>query len=87
MKEFVSMPRHKFVRYSIANHVSYARLSLKHQAYLAIFSTIMEPTSFEDVGKDFRWVDAMQDETATLESNHTCDVVSLPDSKVHIGCK
>ncbi|XP_075096501.1 putative mitochondrial protein AtMg00820 [Nicotiana tabacum] len=87
MKDFVSLPRHKSMPYSITNYVSYAGLSPKYQAYLAAFSTIVEPTSFEKVVKDPRWVDAMQAKIATLESNHTWYVVSLPDEKVPIGCK
>ncbi|XP_075086161.1 uncharacterized protein LOC142168889 [Nicotiana tabacum] len=73
-EEHTSFHPPAFTHVNYIHIASNSRLSLKHQAYLAIFSTIMEPTSFEDVGKDFRWVDAMQDETATLESNHTCDV-------------
>lgn len=87
MKDFVTIPRHKFVAYSIANYISYAGLSPKYQAYLVAFSTIVEPTFFEKALKDSRWVDVMQDEITALESNDTWDVVSLPDDKVPIGCK
>ncbi|XP_075080230.1 uncharacterized protein LOC142165757 [Nicotiana tabacum] len=47
MKDFVSLPGHKYVPYSIINYA----------------------------------------EIPALESNHTWDVVSLPDGKVTLGCK
>ncbi|XP_019255165.1 PREDICTED: uncharacterized protein LOC109233756 [Nicotiana attenuata] len=47
MKDFVSLPGHKAVPYSISNYVSYNGLSPTYQAYLAAFSTIVEPSSFE----------------------------------------
>ncbi|XP_016477881.2 putative mitochondrial protein AtMg00820 [Nicotiana tabacum] len=87
MKDFVSLPGHMSVHYSIANYVSYDGISPKYQAYLAAFCTIPELTTFEEVVQDPRWVDAMQDEIAALESNHTWHVVSLPEGKVPIGCK
>ncbi|XP_070040261.1 uncharacterized mitochondrial protein AtMg00820-like [Nicotiana tomentosiformis] len=87
MKYFVSLPGHKSVPYSIANYVSYDGISPKYHAYLVAFFTIPEPTTFEEVVQDPRWVDTMQDEITALESNHTWDVVSLPEGKVFIGCK
>ncbi|XP_070033000.1 uncharacterized protein [Nicotiana tomentosiformis] len=47
MKDFVSQPGYKSIPYSIANYVSYDRISPKYQAYLTAFSAIQEPTSFE----------------------------------------
>ncbi|XP_075085122.1 uncharacterized protein LOC107763294 [Nicotiana tabacum] len=47
MKDFMSQPGYKSIPYSIANYVSYDRISPKYQAYLTAFSAIQEPTSFE----------------------------------------
>ncbi|XP_016490458.1 uncharacterized protein LOC107810215 [Nicotiana tabacum] len=87
MKDFVSQPGHKSIPYSIANYVSYDRISPKYKVYLTAFSAIQERTSFEQAAQGPRWVEAMQAEIAALESNHTWDVVSLPKGKVPIGCK
>ncbi|XP_075095171.1 uncharacterized protein LOC142173476 [Nicotiana tabacum] len=87
LKDFVTLPSHKSVPYSIASYISYDGISPKYQCYLAAFSSIVEPTTFEEAVKDSRWVDAMQAEIAALESNHTWDAVPLADDKVPIGCK
>ncbi|KAH0661870.1 hypothetical protein KY284_026801 [Solanum tuberosum] len=57
--------------YPISNYLHYSHLSTPYQAYLGIFSQLIEPTSFREVSTDDRWVKAMSDEIATLESNHT----------------
>ncbi|XP_019253799.1 PREDICTED: uncharacterized protein LOC109232482 [Nicotiana attenuata] len=87
LKDLVTSPSHKSVPYSMTNYISYDGVSPKYQCYLAAFSSIVEPTTFEKAVKDPRWVDAMQAEITALESNHTWDVVPLPDDKVSIVCK
>lgn len=86
-EDFVSLNVHSSVPYSIANYVSYDKLSPKYQSYLAAFSTIVEPTTFTEACQDPRWVEAMKSEIEALESNHTWDIVSLPEGKTPIGCK
>ncbi|XP_075103743.1 uncharacterized protein LOC142178311 [Nicotiana tabacum] len=57
--------------YPISDYLSYDRLSSAHQAYLGVFSSIAEPTSFLEVSKDNRWVDAMRAQIQALQDNHT----------------
>nr|XP_016492856.1 PREDICTED: uncharacterized protein LOC107812310 [Nicotiana tabacum] len=64
LKDFVIGPSYKYVPYYIANYISYDGVSPKYQCYLAVFSSIVEPTTFEEAVKDLRWVDAMQCNTS-----------------------
>lgn len=54
------------VLYSIGDYVSCARLSICYQAYLSVFSSIVEPKSFQEASKDRRCVEAMQEEIQAL---------------------
>ncbi|XP_075074677.1 uncharacterized protein LOC142162247 [Nicotiana tabacum] len=49
-----------------------------HQASIASSSLEVEPVSYVEAIKDLRWVAAMKSEIATLEDNHTWNVVPLP---------
>ena len=48
---------------------------------------ILEPTSYLEASQDQKWVEAMNQELEALSTNHTWDVVSLPQGKKSIGCK
>ncbi|XP_060190803.1 uncharacterized mitochondrial protein AtMg00820-like [Lycium barbarum] len=63
------------------------RISSKYQDYIAAVSTETEPFTYKDAIKDPRWVEAMQQEIAALESNNTWQVTTLPENKIPIGCK
>ncbi|XP_070016051.1 uncharacterized protein [Nicotiana sylvestris] len=52
-----------------------------------VFSTIVEPTSYEEAVKGLRRVETMKAEIAAFEANHTWEVVSLPLGKMPISCK
>lgn len=73
--------------YSISNHVSYDDISPQYQVFLVTLLSIVEPTTYEEVVKDLRWIGAMKAKIVALKDNHTWNVVSFPDGKVHIGCK
>ncbi|OIT36469.1 hypothetical protein A4A49_60321, partial [Nicotiana attenuata] len=47
------------VLYPMHNYVSYATISPLYQTYLCAFSSIVEPTTFQEASKDPRWVEAM----------------------------
>ena len=47
----------------------------------------MEPTSYTQVVKDPKWIEAMVAEIATLEANNTWSFISLLVHKKPIGCK
>ncbi|XP_070026237.1 uncharacterized protein [Nicotiana sylvestris] len=87
LKDFVTQPSNTTTPYSMANYVSYNSLSPSYQSYIAAFSTIVEPSSYEEAIKDPRWVEAMKSEIAALEANHTWEFVSLPPGKMPICCK
>lgn len=87
LKDFVTLNVHKDVLYAISNYVSYERLTPKYQAYIAAFSSIVEPNTYEEASRDPRWIEAMKFEIAALEDNHTWGIVSLSAGKHPIGCK
>ncbi|XP_070023385.1 uncharacterized protein [Nicotiana sylvestris] len=51
LKDFVSPNVHQNVPYSIANYVNYSGVSPKYQSYLAVFSSIVEPSFFVELTK------------------------------------
>lgn len=54
---------------------------------LATISSEREPSSYHEAISDPRWKVAMDLELASLESNHTWDLATLPAGKKPIGCK
>lgn len=48
---------------------------------------MQELVNYLEANKDAAWVEAMKDETTTLDKNKTWEVVNLPISKKPIGCK
>lgn len=80
----VPLPTKKL--HSMANYLLYNQLSSPHRAYLWVFSTISEPTSFYEACKDGRWIEEIQAEIAALQANKTWELVCLPLGKTRIGC-
>lgn len=67
--------------------MSYEHISSKYRAYLSMFSTDIEPKTFEEAVKDQRWLHAMQQEVQALEENGTWKVVPLLAGKNIVGCE
>ncbi|XP_055800446.1 uncharacterized protein LOC129869896 [Solanum dulcamara] len=87
LKDFVSFNTLKDVPYPISNYVTYSHLSPSYQCYIAATSTVTEPSTYAEAIKNPRWIEAMQAEIQTLESNHTWEVTPLPAGKQAIGCR
>ncbi len=47
----------------------------------------VEPTYFEQVVRNLKWDNAMDEEMAALDANATWELVTLPKDKKAIGCK
>ncbi|KAF3630981.1 hypothetical protein T459_01112 [Capsicum annuum] len=75
------------VPYSLANYISYDHLPSRFQACIAASSADTEPSSYKEAVTDSRWVEAMKAQIDALESNHTWELVTLPEGKKPIGCK
>lgn len=69
----------------MSNYLSYDALSATYQAYLSVFSFVVEPQSFLESSKDIIWVEAMQLEIQALQENNTWELVQLPSGKRPIG--
>ncbi|XP_070025437.1 uncharacterized protein [Nicotiana sylvestris] len=59
------------VLYPIHNYVSYDHLSPSYQAYLGVFSSVVEPITLQEASKDARCVEAMQAKIQALQDNKT----------------
>jgi hypothetical protein len=62
------------------------RICSPEQTHIALTSTI-EPTYFEEVGKDEFWNKAMDEELDQIEKNDTWELVQRPKDKNVIGTK
>ncbi|KAH0672461.1 hypothetical protein KY290_024697 [Solanum tuberosum] len=58
LKDYVTTKKANF--YSLPNYLSYDATSPKYKAYLANFSTLVEPKCFNEAVQDTRWVEAMK---------------------------
>lgn len=56
------------------------------KAYAATTSSLIEPNTYGESIKDPRWVEAMQADIQSLESNKTWETTDLPVVKSPIGC-
>ncbi|XP_070054721.1 uncharacterized protein [Nicotiana tomentosiformis] len=79
MKDFVSLNVHHDATYPISNYMYYENISSKYKVYISTFSSTTEPNSYAETLRDPKYVDAMKSEIEALESNHTWEVVSLPE--------
>lgn len=61
--------------YPIHNYATYANLSTSCPTYLGVFSSVVEPRTFQEDSKDPRWVEAMQTKIQALQANNTWELV------------
>ncbi|XP_075074535.1 uncharacterized protein LOC142162124 [Nicotiana tabacum] len=81
LKDYVTIRKLvNIVLYPIHNYVSYDNLSLSYQAYLGVFSSVVEPIIFQEDSKDARWVEAMNTESQALKDNKTWERVKMSNS-------
>ena len=72
-------PIHKFLSYS-------ALSSVFKNTILSIFSHT-EPRNYNEASKHDCWQQAMQEELDALTTNHTWQLIPLPEGKTTIGCR
>ena len=90
MKDYVAAAKLKSgdkPAYSVDKYVAYDHLHTSYQKFLSKFGNNVEPSTFEEVCSDQRWVNAMTSEISALDANNTWTVVPLPPGKKAIGCK
>ncbi|XP_075478726.1 uncharacterized protein LOC142519566 [Primulina tabacum] len=73
--------------HSLSNYVQYTGLSHDYRAFLSSFSAIKEPSTYHEAILDPRWQHAMDLELQALASNHTWEIVDLPQGKIPIANK
>ncbi|KAL0400307.1 UNVERIFIED_CONTAM: Retrovirus-related Pol polyprotein from transposon RE1 [Sesamum radiatum] len=62
-------------------------LASSYSDFMAALSTVYEPNHYLQAKGELEWENAMNDELAALEKNHTWDIVDLPKGKKVIGSK
>lgn len=88
MKDFVVSTHGKSnYYYPISNYVRYNNISSAYSAALNVYSSIIEPQSYNEAVQNPKWIAAMKWEITTLEENKTWSIVDLPEGKVPIGYK
>ncbi|GJY00601.1 retrovirus-related pol polyprotein from transposon TNT 1-94 [Tanacetum coccineum] len=61
--------------------------SLKTRHLINTINNNVEPQSYTQAVKDFRWIDVMSKELHALEDNHTWTLTTLPQGKIPIASK
>jgi len=74
------------VKYPV-QRLTYDGFVVHHYAYMVKVIQEVEPTCFEQVVRNLKWDNAMDEEMATLDVNATWELVALPEDKKAIGCK
>ncbi|KAM0043888.1 putative RNA-directed DNA polymerase [Helianthus debilis subsp. tardiflorus] len=57
------------------------------EAGFAMYSSLDDPTTYEEACKEERWIKAMENEIAAIEQNHTWELVKAPVGVKPIGVK
>ena len=73
-------------KYPLNNYVSYHRLSKEHESFANQLYIIQVPNNVQEVIKDRRWKNAMNEEMKSLQRNAIWEVVDLPAGKKPVGC-
>jgi hypothetical protein len=79
-------PSDQIIRKKDAGVETRRRICSQEQTHLSLSSTI-EPTSFEEAGKDEFWNKAMDEELDQIDKNDTWELVPRPKDKNVIGIK
>ena len=74
-------------KYPLNNYVSYHRLSKEHESFANQLYIIQVPNNVQEVIKDRRWKNAMNEEMKSLQRNAIWEVVDLPAGKKPVGCR
>ncbi|KAL4376695.1 hypothetical protein GQ457_02G014510 [Hibiscus cannabinus] len=83
----VDLPKAKTTPHTVAQVLSYHKVSSKYQSFLANVDLVTEPKNYKQAILHDCWKKAMAEEILALENNQTWDLVSLPPGKKTIGCK
>ena len=75
------------IKYSLSNYLNSSQLSSSYANFCSLITNIVEPKSYYEAVKDPKWLEAMDAEIATLESNNTWTLTPLPLHKKAMGCK
>lgn len=85
---------HSFVAFSTPSHpyplFSYSNLAHLTPSYMASLANVLqspEPSSYDQAQQCPKWVEAMNQELAALEQNHTWTLTSLPKGKKDLTSK
>ncbi|GKC18417.1 ribonuclease H-like domain-containing protein [Tanacetum coccineum] len=77
----------KNVKYGIKTVVNYSNLSIDNFVFATSINKIHEPTTYLEVVKDSRWIEAMNQEIEALNRNNTWEITNLPKGRKAIGSK
>ncbi|GKC88767.1 ribonuclease H-like domain-containing protein [Tanacetum coccineum] len=75
------------LKYDIEKHVNYSKLNTANYCFATTLNKYVEPTTYYDVVKDVRWVEAMHNEIEALIKNNTWTLTDLPFGKKTIDNK
>ncbi|GJW89514.1 putative RNA-directed DNA polymerase [Tanacetum coccineum] len=75
------------LKYGLEKHVSYAKLNTVNHCFATTLNKSVEPTSYYEVTKDPKWIEAMNEEIDALYRNYTWTIVDLPRGRKAIGNK
>ncbi|XP_075648676.1 uncharacterized protein LOC142619463 [Castanea sativa] len=74
-------------KYPLSHYIDSSNLSPSYAHFRSLITNVSEPKSYHEAVQDPKWQVAMAVVIATLESNQTWTLTSLPPHKRAIGCK
>ena len=80
-------PRSTCNSHIVYNFLSNHRLSLPYFVFVSTLSSISIPTSTSEALSHPGWKQAMVEKMNVLSFNGTWELVTLPPSKFHVGCR
>ncbi|GKE26579.1 ribonuclease H-like domain-containing protein [Tanacetum coccineum] len=75
------------LKYGIEKHVNYSKLNAANYCFATTLNKSVEPTTYYDVVKDVKWVEAMNNEIEVLIRNNTWTLTDLPIGRKTIDNK